>query len=64
MDKKKVKMQCPACKKVFDITEEFSHGTGINGVKCSPCFKERSTFVNLILVKEKVNRFQLIDFED
>lgn len=54
MDRKNekcVKMVCPLCKSVYDIQESLSHLTKADGVKCSKCFQEKFTFVNLVLTK-------------
>lgn len=50
-DGNKVKMVCPKCGEVFNVPAKMAAGTKINGVKCSPCFQKRFTFVNLVLTK-------------
>ncbi len=46
----KVKAICPLCGWVSNVPRKLiGNQYGINDVKCSPCFKERNTFVNLEL---------------
>ncbi len=44
----KVKAVCPLCKQISNIPRNKIK-SGIVGMKCRPCFNERSVFVNLQL---------------
>ncbi len=56
MAKETVKMVCPHCGNVREIPIEHSKGKGIDGLKCSPCFRERAIFVNLELTQFEINK--------
>ena len=56
MNEEKIKMICPNCGNVREIPKTLSKMIEIDGVKCSPCFHERSIFVNLVLTKFEMDR--------
>ncbi len=56
MTKETVRMMCPHCGNVREIPVKYSKGKGIDGLKCSPCFKDRSIFVNLVLTQFEINK--------
>ncbi len=59
-DLEKVKMRCPNCEEDTYILEEHAYRKNIDGVKCSACFRDRSTFVNLKIAPID-NRFEILD---
>ncbi len=60
MSEEKIKMICPKCDDEKFISSKYAYREKIDGVKCSLCFRERSTFVNLEIAPIE-NRFEILD---
>ena len=44
------------CNTVLNTLAKFAHAEGVNGVKCSNCFRDKSIFVNMVLTKFEKNK--------
>lgn len=53
----KIRVVCPLCGQVSNVSKKLiGNKWGIDDVKCSLCFTERSTFVNLVPTKFEKER--------
>ena len=53
VNNRKVKMRCPNCSIVQDISRELAEA---DGAKCGVCFKKKQLFINLVLTKFERNK--------